>query len=255
MPGSDKIYHYIGYICWFIDFDIDESHSTTFMTGGEGGLVIIILTITGTCLLNFYFVVLAYWIFIWWYLPIKFLYGGTCLLTFLCLPIEYLFGGTCLLNMLFQGKAHPSGRPCSRRDKERLHYLQWWWLRGKTLCWWRQWWLCVLIVSCPGSLVATLDFRSLNNSRHFLTLLDQYQNPDYPYLREHSDHPVIVISISTWFTFLKYCEKEEEGEEFIVSRVPSILPKVCQSYHTIAVRKVSLSISSLSAMGIPTWLP
>ena len=64
LPGSDKIYHYIGYICWFIDFNIDESHSTTFMTGGEGlgGLVIIILTITGTCLLNFYFVVLAYWI-------------------------------------------------------------------------------------------------------------------------------------------------------------------------------------------------
>ena len=49
---------------------------------------------------------------------------------------EIYFFKTCLSNMLSQGRAHPSERPCSRRDKARPHYLQnrtWKWTWRKNL--------------------------------------------------------------------------------------------------------------------------
>ena len=95
--------------------------------------------------------------------------------------------------MLSRGKAHPSGRPYSRRDIRRLRYLQ--------------------------SIIIIL----LYHHRYCFSF--------------------IIISIT------KHSE-EEGGEEFMVSSVPSILPKLCQSYHhTITARKVSLGILSLSAIG------
>ena len=81
--------------------------------------------------------------------------------------------------MPFQGKAHPSGRPCSQRDIGRLRYLQW--------CWW--------------------SWR-------------------YIYYDD---------SLLEWVFFTKKVIKKMTNLWF--SSVPSILPKLCQSYHTITARE------------------